>query len=166
MTPPDIAAVAGKLTKAEARLTDGQSDLLDSFWQSHDEGLRSPPYYDPFGIGRLHLGGQGQKLVGLLKRGLVEDRNNIFYISSAGLALRQHLLENGGWVMKITKLKKGYRIILTDSEFEVMDVAVQHGVTDLLELGQDHILSAAAKRALRGRFTDQDTMRVDEDRRS
>jgi len=83
--------MTSKLTKADVKLTDRQYGLLKSFCECHDEGLKSPPYYEPFGIGRLQLGGEGQALVGMIKRGLISERNNIFYVTPLGLSVRTHL---------------------------------------------------------------------------
>jgi len=65
--------------------------------------------------------------------------------------------------MKITRLRKGYRINLSDSEFEALCLLVQHGESDIdgvsraIDLG---FVSPAAKRAL-----DKIRMSVDDDRR-
>ena len=71
---------------AALKLNERQRSLLLSFKGSHDEGKKSPPYFEPFGIGRLQLGGEGQTFRGMIDRGLVSERNNIFYITDKGLA--------------------------------------------------------------------------------
>ncbi len=69
-----------------ARINARQSELLLSFKLLHDDGKNSPPYYVPFGMTGLSLAGEGQPMAGLLKRGLVEERNHLYYITDAGIA--------------------------------------------------------------------------------
>jgi hypothetical protein len=70
--------------------------------------------------------------------------------------------------MKITRLRSGYRINLTDGEFEALAALVAHGQADGEGTTLDDAfpgLSRAAKRAMNGRFTDQNPLVVDDDRR-
>jgi hypothetical protein len=69
-----------------ATLNERQVNLLASFKWSHDEGLKSRPYFVPFGVSRLQLSGAGMAMTGLIKRGLVVERNDLFYITEDGLA--------------------------------------------------------------------------------
>lgn len=69
-----------------AKINERQRELLLSFKHSHEEGKKSPPYYVPFGMTGLSLGGAGQAMSGLLKRGMVQERNNLYYITDAGIA--------------------------------------------------------------------------------
>lgn len=70
--------------------------------------------------------------------------------------------------MKITRLKRGYRISLSDAEFGVLAYLAGDGQCGLN--GEDlnnYPLSAAEKAVIRrGRFSEIDAMRIDEDRRS
>lgn len=69
--------------------------------------------------------------------------------------------------MKITRLKKGVRISLTDSEFEALRHLVQLGKSDIE--GDDMQLaglSPAGKRAIRARFSEINCFHIDEDRRA
>lgn len=94
LTPtPSVEELSEKLTEAQRRLNDRQHSLMLSFWDAHDEGVKSPPYFKAFGISRLTLGGEGQALVGLIRRGFVEERNNLFYVTPLGLAIRNRLIE-------------------------------------------------------------------------
>jgi hypothetical protein len=68
--------------------------------------------------------------------------------------------------MKVTRLKSGYRIRLSDSEFEALETIISHGVSDLCELGQDEVLSSRARRAFYKTFTDFSATAPDEDRRA
>jgi hypothetical protein len=68
--------------------------------------------------------------------------------------------------VKVTKLKRGYVIRLSDSEFGALEYLVQLGQTDLE--GEDlswHPLTPAVKRAINGRFMERAAMAVDDDRR-
>jgi hypothetical protein len=70
--------------------------------------------------------------------------------------------------MKITCLKRGYRISLSDSEFEALSLLVEYGA-EADEEQRDQFLALAspgAKRALKGRFALREPMEIDEDRRS
>lgn len=69
-----------------SKLNERQVELLRSFQDCHEDGLKSPPYFAPFGMSRMALSGEGQPMAGLVKRGLVEERNNLFYITDTGLA--------------------------------------------------------------------------------
>ncbi len=69
--------------------------------------------------------------------------------------------------MKITRLKRGYRISLSDGEFEALSLLVDHGVSASVEEGDEFLATAspAAKRAFKGRFALREPMEVDENRR-
>jgi hypothetical protein len=69
--------------------------------------------------------------------------------------------------MKITRLKRGYRISLSDGEFDALSLLVQYGLEARDEQGDEFwaAASAAAKRAFKGRFALREPMDVDEDRR-
>jgi hypothetical protein len=69
--------------------------------------------------------------------------------------------------MKITRLKRGYRISLNDGEFDALSLLVQYGLEACDEQGDEFLTaaSAAAKRAFKGRFALREPMEVDEDRR-
>jgi hypothetical protein len=69
--------------------------------------------------------------------------------------------------MKITRLKRGYRISLNDGEFDALSLLVQYGLEAREEQGEEFLeaASAAAKRAFNGRFALREPMEVDEDRR-
>jgi hypothetical protein len=67
------------------KLSERQRGLLLAFKDTHDQGVKSPPYYQPFGVTRLTLGGEGSPMAGLIKRGLVEERDNLFYLTENGL---------------------------------------------------------------------------------
>ncbi|MGO8914450.1 MAG: hypothetical protein ACLQJR_00920 [Stellaceae bacterium] len=69
--------------------------------------------------------------------------------------------------MKIIRLKRGYRISLSDGEFEALSLLVEYG-TEADEEQRDEFLalaSSGAKRALKGRFALREPMEIDEDRR-
>ena len=51
--------------------------------------------------------------------------------------------------MNVTRLKRGWRIHLTDGEMEALQAAVEHGMADFVDAGQDLPYSNAARRALR-----------------
>jgi hypothetical protein len=69
--------------------------------------------------------------------------------------------------MKVTRLKKGYRITLSDSEFEALDLLVEHGAADFE--GEDlsqHPIRPHVKRVIRsGTFSRQSPLTITEDRR-
>jgi hypothetical protein len=69
--------------------------------------------------------------------------------------------------MKITRLKRGYRIGLNDGEFEALLLLIDHGINARVEQGDEFLASAspAAKRAFKGRFAMREPLDVDEDRR-
>ena len=69
--------------------------------------------------------------------------------------------------MKITRLKRGYRISLSDGEFEALSLLVDHGVSASVGEGDEFLATAspAAKRAFKGRFALREPTEVDEDRR-
>lgn len=70
--------------------------------------------------------------------------------------------------MKITKLKRGYRVTLSDGEFDALDHLVALGMADVAgdELNQTVNLSPGGRRAIiSGRFSMLAAMHVDEDRR-
>ncbi len=71
--------------------------------------------------------------------------------------------------MKITRLKRGYRISLNDGEFDALSLLVQYGLEARDEQGEEFFeaeaAAAAAKRAFKGRFALREPMEVDEDRR-
>jgi hypothetical protein len=69
--------------------------------------------------------------------------------------------------MKITRLKKGYAIRLSDGEFEALTRLVEHGQSDFegVNLKREYGVSGAELRAFRGRFALRAAMGVDEDRR-
>ncbi len=64
--------------------------------------------------------------------------------------------------MKIVRLQRGYRIVLSDGEFEALEQIVALGTADLEGSVK---LSPVGERALRKRFSLIDAMRIDEDRR-
>jgi hypothetical protein len=65
------------------KLTDRQGGILLYLQELHEEGMRD--HGAPMGMTRLNLAGEGPGAVGLLKRGLMIERNNIFYITDTGL---------------------------------------------------------------------------------
>jgi hypothetical protein len=69
--------------------------------------------------------------------------------------------------MKVTRLKRGYRIGLNDGEFEALALLVEHGIEARDEQGDEFLeaASSAAKRAFKGRFAHGEPMEIDEDRR-
>lgn len=67
--------------------------------------------------------------------------------------------------MKITRLKRGYAIRLSDGEFEALFHIVMLGKADVDDTGFAN-LSLAARRAISGRLSDIAALRVDEDRRA
>jgi hypothetical protein len=69
--------------------------------------------------------------------------------------------------MKITRLKRDYRISLNDGEFEALSLLVDRGMNARVEQGDEFLASAspAAKRAFKGRFALRAPLEVDEDRR-
>lgn len=70
--------------------------------------------------------------------------------------------------MKITRLKKGYRIAVTDTEFEALSFLVMHGQGDMegVDPKKEHGLHGRVARLLTdGRFGEHRAMRIDEDRR-
>ena len=73
---------------AKVKLTDRQGAILAHLKNLNDEGL------DAYGVTRLFLAGEGAGATGLIKRGLMEERNNIFYITEQGIeAVNQWLDE-------------------------------------------------------------------------
>jgi hypothetical protein len=72
-------------------LTDRQVEHLAALDECRLAGLREPNIRAPLGMTALHFSGAGQAFAGLIKRGLVEERNRIFYITNAGQkALADH----------------------------------------------------------------------------
>lgn len=72
--------------------------------------------------------------------------------------------------MKITRLKRGYRIGLTDTEFEALCVLVNKGQTDFegVDISAEYgsVYGKPVARLLeQGRFSFRAAMQVDEDRR-
>jgi len=67
--------------------------------------------------------------------------------------------------MKITRLKQGYRIDLTDAEMEALRHLVDHGQSAMDGEDQYRMLSPSAQRAIKGRFSLFSAMDMDEDRR-
>lgn len=70
--------------------------------------------------------------------------------------------------MKITRLRKGYRISLNDAEFEALSILAQHGQVDFegVDVKAEHGFPARIVTALeRGRLAELSAMRIDEDRR-
>lgn len=69
--------------------------------------------------------------------------------------------------MKIIRLKRGYRISLSDGEFEALSLLVEHGTEVHQEQGDEFLahVSPAAKHAFRGCFALGEPMEIDEDRR-
>lgn len=67
----------------KSKLTDRQGTILVHLKNLNDEGLDA--YGGPMGITRLHLAGEGAGAMGLIKRGLMEERNNLFYITEQGM---------------------------------------------------------------------------------
>ena len=77
---------------AKVKLTDRQGAILAHLKNLNDEGLDA--YGGPMGVTRLFLAGEGAGATGLIKRGLMEERNNIFYITEQGIeAVNQWLDE-------------------------------------------------------------------------
>ena len=74
----------------KSKLTDRQGAILVHLKNLNDEGLDA--YGGPMGISRLHLAGEGPGATGLLKRGLMEERNNLFYITEEGMKAVNHWL--------------------------------------------------------------------------
>lgn len=70
--------------------------------------------------------------------------------------------------MWITKLKRGYRINLTDAEMSLMRSLVSEGIGGICTDGtfEDQGLGKAEERAWDRRCQDGEFLRVDEDRRS
>jgi hypothetical protein len=68
--------------------------------------------------------------------------------------------------MKVTRLRKGYTIRLTDGEFEALGHLVLLGSSDMEGADPaDYSMSRGAVRALNGRLGEQNPLRVDDDRR-
>jgi hypothetical protein len=69
--------------------------------------------------------------------------------------------------MKITRLRNGYRIRLSDTEFEALAVLVDHGQADLTgeDLDQHPIPKRVASCIQTGTFSVLNPLAVDEDRR-
>ena len=69
--------------------------------------------------------------------------------------------------MKIIRLKRGYRISLSDGEFGALSLLVEYAIERREEQGDDFFAAAstATKRAFKGRFAVREPMEVDEDRR-
>ena len=70
-------------------------------------------------------------------------------------------------IKKIIRLKRGYRISLSDGEFGALSLLVEYAMEAREEQGDDLLAaaSAATKRALKGRFAMREPMEIDEDRR-
>jgi hypothetical protein len=73
------------------KLTDRQGGILLYLEELHNEGMAD--HGAPMGMTRLQLGGEGPGAFGLLKRGLMEERNNLFYITEAGIAAAKQWCE-------------------------------------------------------------------------
>ncbi len=69
--------------------------------------------------------------------------------------------------MKITRLKRGYRISVNDVEFDALSLLIEYGMEAYAEQGDEFLAAAstAAKRAFKGRFAFREPLEVDEDRR-
>lgn len=69
--------------------------------------------------------------------------------------------------MKVTRLKKGYRLRLSDTEFEALATLVEHGQADLCgeDLTQHPLARRVATCIESGTFSAMDAMGIDEDRR-
>jgi hypothetical protein len=70
--------------------------------------------------------------------------------------------------MKIIRLRNGYRISLSDGEFEALVTLAGHGQADAEGTTLDDAfpgLSRAGKRAMNGRLMEQGAFAIDEDRR-
>lgn len=68
---------------SKATLTDYQLEILLSLRDCREDGLEN--YGQPLGMSPLTLEGAGQAAAGLFRRGLVEKRNSIVYITQSGL---------------------------------------------------------------------------------
>lgn len=66
------------------KINDRQAELLSTFAASYATGMEA--YGAPLGLTAVHLSGEGQALSGLIRRGYIEERNRIFYITEAGRA--------------------------------------------------------------------------------
>lgn len=69
---------------AKIKLTDRQGGILLYLQELHDEGMEA--HGAPMGMTRLQLGGEGPGAFGLLKRGLMREDGNLFYITETGSA--------------------------------------------------------------------------------
>jgi hypothetical protein len=69
--------------------------------------------------------------------------------------------------MKITRLRRGYRIHLSDTEFRALCFLVNLGATDLEGMNDHEVPGTLAMKRLlfRGRFAEFAAMGIDEDRR-
>ena len=70
--------------------------------------------------------------------------------------------------MKITRLRRGYRISLSDTEFNALAYLVTLGQSDLEGVNEEEIPGTPAEKRhlFQGRFVEQAAMRVDDDRRA
>jgi myo-inositol-hexaphosphate 3-phosphohydrolase len=70
--------------------------------------------------------------------------------------------------VKITRLKRGYRINLSDAEFQALEFLVSHGQGDMagVDLREEYNLGGRIIDLLEsGRFSEFAALAVDEDRR-
>jgi hypothetical protein len=70
--------------------------------------------------------------------------------------------------MKIIQLRRGFRISLSDGEFEALSLLVERGVEARQVQGDEEFLaheSPAARRAFHQRFARPEPLEIDEDRR-
>lgn len=68
---------------AKIKLTDSQAGILVHLKNLNDEGLDA--YGNPMGATGLFLAGAGAGGVGLIRRGLMERRGSLFYITEKGI---------------------------------------------------------------------------------
>ena len=68
--------------------------------------------------------------------------------------------------MKVTRLKRGYRINLSDAEFEALEHLVMLGKSDMEGADEQlDFLSHRARHAMEKDFLSGDCLAIDEDRR-